>query len=690
MTTRRQPARSTFPTPPSIAQSRPLRVDPFAPLPTSSPLSQPAGESASWPEEVQMNSVPTGPPVARTTSRKRRVSGTGSGNGKSHLEKHSQPPAAPEVPRAPPVSYRGPYSSNGTSPTIGNPTSFAARARGFAEEQDIVSAEASPELAPVAQAPFKNRRRSVDRAAKEANAEPLDQRLEPASSQLPTTNGGVRIQQSMSAKVPRQRQAVEAVDSRLETAAPTSESHGRSPAGPVRSSTRRSSAGAADPRKEWASDRSPLQKLEVKLNDISKEEKRARVEKAERRMREKQAEKESRQKDQSLHSGLDHEQIGGLAGREKSESKLPLPERVSQPNTQKTEKSPKDRPVAPAYFEDIDQEKLERQQLPSSQKATTVSARSAPQGSAQRSLAAPADKPVPQQQTGRGVRFQNADHSEQGISDVAQQDTQEPIQPQDRTIVGTQGKRLQQRTRDRELAKGAEHSKEVPTQQQALYGSKAQRSGKSDDPATYGGAPDPVPGSSVRSRNHAIKYEVPPQTAAGIEARQKVGFGGDPAGALPAPAQRHKHRFSKILQHDHEAVPSQKSAVETQPKHIDEWRQGGTARLTAADFVSGSEDRKEQKAWWEAGKPKSQGETSAKLAGTVSDQTWLDGSYPDNYGTYLYRLRSRLVESCASLPTTIAGIHVSCQNTNVAQAQKGGLSILHYISNVGPCYDTQV
>lgn len=631
-----------------------------------------------------MNSVPAGPPVARTTSRKRRVSGTGSGSRKSQLDSHSQPPAAPEVPRAPPVSYRGPYTSNGTSPTIGNPTSFAARARGFAEEQDMISAEASPELEPIAQPPLQNRRRSLDPAAKKANPEPLDQRLEPASSQLPTTNGGVRIQQSTSAKVPRQRQAVEAVDSQLETTAPTSQSYGRSTAGPVRSSTRRSSAGAADSRKEWAPERSPLQKLEVKLNDISKEEKRARVEKAERRMRERQAEQERRQK------GLDHGQVEEPAGREKSGSKLLPPERVPKPNTRNTERSPREWPIAPAYVEDIDQQQLERQQLPVSQQATTVSAHSVPQGSAQRSLKATADELVPQQQTGRGVRFQSADRSEEDISDQAQQDTQEPIRSQDRSIVGTQGKRLQQKTRDRELAKGAEHSKEVPAQQQTLYASKAQRSGSADDPATYGGAPDPVPGSSVRSRNHAIKYEVPPQTAAGIEARQKVGFGGDPAEALPAPAQRHKHRFSKILHHGHENVPSQISATETQPRHIDEWRQGGTARLTAADFVSGSGSQKEQKAWWEGGKSGSQEETSASLAGRVGDQTWLDGSYPDNYGTYLHCLRGRLAESCASLSTTIDGIVVSRQDANFAQGQRGDLSTLHYISNVDPYYGTQV
>ncbi|KAJ5679579.1 hypothetical protein N7462_007823 [Penicillium macrosclerotiorum] len=42
-------------------------------------------------------------------------------------------------------------------------------------------------------------------------------------------------------------------------------------------------------RRDWASDRSPLQKLEVALNGISKEEKRARVQEAEMRLRERLA-----------------------------------------------------------------------------------------------------------------------------------------------------------------------------------------------------------------------------------------------------------------------------------------------------------------------------------------------------------------------------------------------------------------
>lgn len=54
------------------------------------------------------------------------------------------------------------------------------------------------------------------------------------------------------------------------------------PSAPSRSNTTHSS----DQRRDWASDRSPLQKLEVTLTGISKEEKRARVQEAELRLRE--------------------------------------------------------------------------------------------------------------------------------------------------------------------------------------------------------------------------------------------------------------------------------------------------------------------------------------------------------------------------------------------------------------------
>lgn len=85
-----------------------------------------------------------------------------------------------------------------------------------------------------------------------------------------------------------------------------SESYGRAPdavvqpqtnaslSPPTRSSTLKSTGESDEKRRGWAPDRSPLQKLEVKLDDITKEEKRARVESAERLARERLAARVSR------------------------------------------------------------------------------------------------------------------------------------------------------------------------------------------------------------------------------------------------------------------------------------------------------------------------------------------------------------------------------------------------------------
>lgn len=68
---------------------------------------------------------------------------------------------------------------------------------------------------------------------------------------------------------------------------------------PARSQTTRSGS-ANDSRRDWASDRSPLQKLEVTLTGISKEEKRARVQEAEIKARERIARKKAQQEKAAL------------------------------------------------------------------------------------------------------------------------------------------------------------------------------------------------------------------------------------------------------------------------------------------------------------------------------------------------------------------------------------------------------
>lgn len=75
---------------------------------------------------------------------------------------------------------------------------------------------------------------------------------------------------------------------------------------PTRSNTTRS-ISASDSRRDWASERSPLQKLEVTLTGISKEEKRARVQQAEIKARERLARKKAEQEKAELVAAVARE-----------------------------------------------------------------------------------------------------------------------------------------------------------------------------------------------------------------------------------------------------------------------------------------------------------------------------------------------------------------------------------------------
>ena len=124
--------------------------------------------------------------------------------------------------------------------------------------------------------------------------------------------------------------------------------------------------------------------------------------------------------------------------------------------------------------------------------------------------------------------------------------------------------------------------------------------------------PDPVPPESVVSHHKELKYGIPPQTAAGIEARQRVGFGSRANGVTDAATDHHhRHHFSDMLHRKGHDQPADPVATSGPPRHLDEWRTGAIARLTLADMAT--EPHTPQKdpadkdlAWWEV--PKSASE----------------------------------------------------------------------------------
>ena len=150
------------------------------------------------------------------------------------------PPAAPDAPRIPPpTSYKQPYSNG--SPSNYPPT---RRSRSTRKSEGPISPGRDPP---------EEYYRTV------TLSQPADEKL------IRSGNGG-----SLKGKeVVRQR------PERLDSA----QSYQR----------KGLSASEAEPRREWAADRSPLQRLELTLDSITKEEKRARVEEAELLAREAKA-----------------------------------------------------------------------------------------------------------------------------------------------------------------------------------------------------------------------------------------------------------------------------------------------------------------------------------------------------------------------------------------------------------------
>ncbi|KAE9368536.1 hypothetical protein N431DRAFT_382056 [Stipitochalara longipes BDJ] len=151
------------------------------------------------------------------------------------------PPAAPDVPRAPPVSYKQPYVNGPPLAQYAVP----GRARSTRRSEGPVS--------PGKAAPEEYYRSHTSEEQKSVDEEGvLPRRMEPINGKAGVRPSGSR------------RERPDRLDS-------------------YDSQPRKASLSEADAkrRREWAPDRSPLQRLELTLDSITKEEKRARVEEAE-------------------------------------------------------------------------------------------------------------------------------------------------------------------------------------------------------------------------------------------------------------------------------------------------------------------------------------------------------------------------------------------------------------------------
>lgn len=209
------------------------------------------------------------------------------------------PPAAPDVPRAPPISYRHPYSNGST------PDPYAAAAAAIANASKAARASVSPPAgfldsretqSPMPMVPIPRDQPPVDAGHQHT-----------MTSHQPHIAGEVPLQQVRKGSV---KEIIAGRSFPLDASAQ-----------PRRTST----ASQSDRRRKFADDRSPLQRLELTLDSISKEEKRARVEAAEQRARQKALRVAETSKHQPVASPQQ------VRFREQATSNHELKERTPQP-----------------------------------------------------------------------------------------------------------------------------------------------------------------------------------------------------------------------------------------------------------------------------------------------------------------------------------------------------------------------
>lgn len=609
---------SHYPPARSNAQPMPLRVNPKYPLPSSLP-----------PQDWSPLSLPEGPQengAARTTSRRRRVSGKG------QTESTAQP-IAPEVPKPPPIAYRDPYgnalphSSTGGS---GNSTSFAARVR--AAPTDLLSARIpDDDYDPVIQNTGPNRRGSISRAPGALYAAVQSSNRAPISS---STAGPSSPPYSSNTTTPRQYQGPDTKPQRqTSTTAPPAKAADSAAYSVPRLNERRLSASVAD-------HRSPLQKLEVKLNGFSKEEKRARIEEAEQELRESKAGGRPPRSGQGIDA-TQHRSHSRRASTGADTTSRDLPPEKTR-GVQDRERVRTDQGISSNPRGDSER----RQATTASQPARTRIPLNSGTDSrvpvsrdrTQQASGKPPKLPEPSQQSERGVRFQSQRSPKDldsalgtGPAQLSRDPRIKVEAPGSASTTSGERRTVKDRSYQDQSVMGNRTSRQIPRQQKSPDDS----AGESFKTKAVNSRDRIVADTSLTHTTLPSSKDLPinetgSRNVSGKEARRISGLNVNPRGAKEEQAQ-HKHHFSTLLHRNRHNAPLVDDGSTPRTNHPTEWRQGGTARLTPADFVIRNDKTPTQNAWWEGG---GSGDRNASAKATVGNKhdASLDGNYEQPYG----------------------------------------------------------
>ena len=528
--------------PATAERQRYFMVDPNEPLPYAP---QPHGQSQTV----------TGSGMEGTPSKKRRPVGGG-------LNGQVQPPAAPEAPRAPPVSYKAPPATNGLPQSnLKHPTSFAERARTLTGRPDFPESTL-PDSLPLDQTTKRERRASLNRPIGGVYSEIQKYKRDSQSSA-----GSGPTSPRRSSFTPRTQPFPSAESTPVATdhrSAPQQPLTEISPPSSQSTAIRRSPLVDRAQTKEWASDRSPLQKLEVKLGDISKEEKRARVQLAEQRLR-----------------------------KSRPNSDWPSPRSVANvvppleetPSRRVSVRSDKPQP--------LESESRSRNALNSEPRV--VSNRS-DRGSDNR-----ASYHAPQGQ-GKSQRIAVSQQRGLGLDSIS------PTSPVAETRRAQRGQTQPERgvRFQRPVSDAAPVNIDLRTQQADLDDWELDP----DSAEARAARREQLRQETTVSRNTAQAQNSmpkPSQQRKGVDRDVKPSANGPPLQASDAPDRSsigpvdRKHHLSNLLHRPpgKEERPAPIKLDSTPPQTLSEWRQAGTARLTAPDFRDEEPTGEDQGAWWE-------------------------------------------------------------------------------------------
>ena len=367
----------------------------------------------------------------------------------------------------------------------------------------------------------------------------------------------------------------------------------KSPTSPEHASRHRSKHGTV-------SDRSPLQRLEGKLDNISKEEKRARIENAEQQVRQKSSANQSRRVDAGHRQPLSHLPDSGYRRHERRYSSAPTSGTEHNDNMQQGRSS--------LDYEGRPSDATDANGMNASQRFRRASDALRSQGQAQTAEESHSypDYPRntggqthPKRSSSKSYRHRARDAGFVGAAAAAAMPSHDP-----HAYEGTGGQergrrfsdhhdemRLTNRDKKNNASQYTSPSDQHAGHKSSSHAAGAQQSLHTSRTGANGGLkaaiqhqdPDPVPPKSVRTGNkHGPAYSIPPQTAGGQDARDHVGFSNAQPTAPPQDdqsARRHQHHGVSNLFHRNQ----HKDGVYRKRPELQEWRQAGVARLFADD-----------------------------------------------------------------------------------------------------------